>query len=129
MTAQAILDNNQESSVSASCGPKRLRPGEVAIGTNIEAVPVTGLTESFSPIPRIAPPPFGSESVGGVVRKLFRQEGTSVTARGPEMFDTAARRRRASETPCCVSFGDRLVVTGRCWDGFLDLGRTNSRGD
>jgi hypothetical protein len=29
-----------------------------------EAVPVTGLAENFSPIPRIAPPPLGSEGTG-----------------------------------------------------------------
>jgi hypothetical protein len=41
------------------------RPGLVAMGTAIEPVPVTGLAANFSPIPRIAPPPLGSEMDGG----------------------------------------------------------------
>ena len=48
----------------ASCGPKPPRPGEVAIGTLIEPVPVTGLAANFSPMPRIAPPPLGREIEG-----------------------------------------------------------------
>jgi hypothetical protein len=42
-----------------SCGPKSERPGVATSGTFIEPVPVTAFTENFSPIPRIAPPPFG----------------------------------------------------------------------
>ena len=34
------------------------------MGTVSEAVPVARLVEIFSPMPRIAPPPLGSESVG-----------------------------------------------------------------
>src|SRR5881397_3600054 len=34
------------------------------MGTVMEPVPVTGLAENFSPIPRIAPPPLGSEMAG-----------------------------------------------------------------
>src|SRR6266566_8244004 len=34
------------------------------MGTVSEPVPVTGLAENFSPIPRIAPPPLGRESLG-----------------------------------------------------------------
>jgi hypothetical protein len=34
-------------------------------------VPVTGLAENFSPIPRIAPPPFGSSIAGGVGAAAF----------------------------------------------------------
>ena len=40
------------------------RPGLVANGTVMAPVPVTGLTPNFSPIPRMAPPPLGSEIVG-----------------------------------------------------------------
>jgi hypothetical protein len=39
----------------------------VAIGTDIEPVPVTGLAANFSPIPRIAPPPFGRFMEGGLI--------------------------------------------------------------
>ena|SRR5438876_879203 len=55
-----------ESYDSDNCGPNPDRPGLVAIGTVIEPVPVTGFAANFSPIPRIAPPPLGSEMVGGV---------------------------------------------------------------
>jgi hypothetical protein len=41
------------------------------IGTDIEAVPVTGLAANFSPMPRIAPPPFGREIVGAATAKLL----------------------------------------------------------
>src|SRR5262245_40620661 len=59
-----------ESYESASCGPKPERPGLVAIGTVIEPVPVTGLAANFSPIPRIAPPPLGSEIDGAEIWKF-----------------------------------------------------------
>jgi len=51
-------------------GPKPDRPTLVTIGTDIEPVPLTGLAENFSPMPRIAPPPFGNETVGGVAVNL-----------------------------------------------------------
>src|SRR5262249_51687810 len=50
-----------ESYERESCGPKPDRPGEVAIGTDIAPAPVVGLAANFSPVPRIAPPPFGKE--------------------------------------------------------------------
>jgi hypothetical protein len=36
------------------------------MGTASEPVPVTAFAVNFSPIPRIAPPPFGSEICGTV---------------------------------------------------------------
>src|SRR5512132_4024356 len=36
----------------------------MARGIWSEAVPVTGLAENFSPMPRIAPPPLGSDGMG-----------------------------------------------------------------
>src|SRR5215204_714063 len=39
-------------------------PGVQAIGTDMEPVPLTGLAANFSPMPRMAPPPFGSEIDG-----------------------------------------------------------------
>lgn len=36
----------------------------MARGTVIDPVPVTGLAANFSPIPRSAPPPLGSEIAG-----------------------------------------------------------------
>src|SRR6266567_535012 len=53
-----------ESYESDNCGPKPERPGLVAIGTLIDPVPVTGLAANFSPMPRMAPPPFGRLIVG-----------------------------------------------------------------
>jgi hypothetical protein len=47
-----------------SLGKKSERPGDENMGTVGEPVPVTGLTENFSPMPRIAPPPFGRLIVG-----------------------------------------------------------------
>src|SRR5215218_7143695 len=35
------------------------------MGTVMEPLPVTGLAENFSPMPRMAPPPLGSDIVGG----------------------------------------------------------------
>src|SRR6476469_4337199 len=40
------------------------RPGLVKIGILTDAVPVTGFAPNFSPIPRIAPPPFGRDIAG-----------------------------------------------------------------
>src|SRR6476619_2456477 len=59
-----------ESYERESCGPKPDRPGLVAIGTDMEPVPVTGLAANFSPMPRTAPPPLGSAKVGAASRKL-----------------------------------------------------------
>jgi hypothetical protein len=43
----------------------------VKIGTLRESVPVTGFTPNFSPIPRIAPPPFGTDT-DGIREELWR---------------------------------------------------------
>src|SRR6266702_5962875 len=64
-----------ESYESESCGPKPERPGLVAMGTVMEPVPVTGLAANFSPMPRMAPPPFGSER-GGAEKLLFSLEAS-----------------------------------------------------
>src|SRR6266699_3694043 len=56
-----------ESYESESCGPKPERPGLVAMGTVMEPVPVTWLAPNFSPMPRIAPPPFGREMEGTLI--------------------------------------------------------------
>src|SRR5262249_32046806 len=58
-----------ESYDSDSAGPKPPRPGDVTIGTAMLLVPVTGLVDSFSPMPRIAPPPFGNSTTGGDIEK------------------------------------------------------------
>lgn len=54
-----------ESYDSASWGPKPERPGLAGRGMVSDPVPVTGLAETFSPIPRTAPPPLGSVTAGG----------------------------------------------------------------
>src|SRR6266700_4732542 len=48
-----------------SDGPKPPRPGLVASGMTRLAVPVAALTENFSPMSRMAPPPLGSDTDGG----------------------------------------------------------------
>jgi hypothetical protein len=53
-----------ESWESDSCGPKPERAGLVAMGTVIEAVPVSGFAANFSPMPRMAPLPLGREIAG-----------------------------------------------------------------
>jgi hypothetical protein len=45
-------------------GSRIVGQGQLKMGTVIDPVPVTGFAENFSPIPRIAPPPFGKERVG-----------------------------------------------------------------
>ena len=40
------------------------RPGVDTSGTDKEHVPVDGLTENFSLMPRIAPPPLGTDTEG-----------------------------------------------------------------
>lgn len=55
-----------ESYESSSFGPKSDRAGLAGIGIVKFPVPVTGLAANFSPMPRIAPPPFGSAIAGGV---------------------------------------------------------------
>src|SRR6266404_7974607 len=55
-----------ESYESDNCGPKPDRPGLVAIGTDIEPVPLARLTPNFSPRPLIAPPPLGSVNAGAL---------------------------------------------------------------
>jgi hypothetical protein len=55
------------------------------MGTDIEPVPVTGLLENFSPMPRMAPPPLGSEIVGAA-------DGAELPAEGADSL--------SAETPC-----------------------------
>ncbi len=63
-----------ESYDSESAGPNLDRPGDAKIGTDIDAVPVLGLTPNFSPMPRIAPPPLGSDRLGAATMKSLRSE-------------------------------------------------------
>jgi hypothetical protein len=53
-----------ESYASDKAGEKPDRPAESAIGMVTEEVPETRLAVNFSPISRIAPPPFGREMEG-----------------------------------------------------------------
>src|SRR5262249_44473865 len=53
-----------ESYWSASPRSNPARPGDVAIGTLSDAVPVAALAENFSPMLRTAPPPLGADKVG-----------------------------------------------------------------
>src|SRR5256712_2717899 len=69
-----------ESYESVSCGPNRERAGLVASGTVIEPEPVTGLAANFSPMPRMAPPPLGSEIAGGVKDPSLAGEDSDVSS-------------------------------------------------
>ena len=62
-----------ESYESERDGPNPERPGLVNIGTLREPVPVTGFAANFSPIPRMAPPPFGRD-IEGIVNPLLLLE-------------------------------------------------------
>ena len=53
-----------ESYDKLSCTPLPFLPGLVTTGTSKLAVPVAGLTENFSPMPRIDPPALGRETDG-----------------------------------------------------------------
>src|SRR6266516_3804521 len=108
-----------ESYESASCGPNPERPGLVAIGTDIEPVPVTGLAANFSPMPLIAPPPLGSVIVGacgiaeplavapftsarlaalerpGWLESRIHRSSSAIQAKAWEPFQAAIHRRSA----------------------------------
>ena len=57
-----------------SWGPNPERPGDVAIGTLREPVPVTGFAANFSPMPRTAPPPFGKDNCGAATPNFWSEE-------------------------------------------------------
>src|SRR6266568_507651 len=62
------------------------------MGIVSDPVPVAGFVENFSPMPRIAPPPFGSDSVGKSAGVL----GAAPPSEGAEREDPAA----APGAPC-----------------------------
>ena len=53
-----------ESYCNESLGEKSERLGVVKIGMVKETLPLAALTENFSPMPLIAPPPLGRERIG-----------------------------------------------------------------
>src|SRR5215207_9410800 len=85
------------------------------MGTLSDPVPVTGLAENFSPIPRIAPPPLGSD-MGG------RAELPSPTACG-----APALSPRCPDGGICAPKGCCGLVSGRSPPD-TTLFRTLSRG-
>ena len=60
------------------------RPGPVGIRTLSEPVPVTGFAMNLSPMPRIAPPPFGTETSTPWPRSARSPRTTRVTAPKPD---------------------------------------------
>lgn len=62
--ALLVVRPEPESYMRLSCGPNPDLPGLMARETVIAPVPVTGLAEYFSTMPRIAPPPLGRLMVG-----------------------------------------------------------------
>jgi len=85
-------------------GPKLFQP-EFAIGTDIEAVPATGLAKNFSPMPQMAPPPFGSEIAGGAVWNRSREEESAFvdgrTQQMPRLWATVCPQRRPRVASVC----------------------------
>ena len=80
-----------ESYETASCGPNSERPGLVRIGRVKPEVPVTGLAANFSPIPRIAPPPLGSDTLGAATpNELDRFAPGKESVLDPELLSELA---------------------------------------
>ena len=80
-----------ESYVSKRDGPNPDRPGLVVMGTVRELVPVAGFAANFSPIPRIAPPPFGRDMAGKFDRLVYGLSRSEVVPavlapEGPALF-------------------------------------------
>src|SRR5437016_14075172 len=81
-------------------------------------LPVTELDENFSPIPRMAPPPFGSEIVGAATRNVSGAGGTFVDAalagdlsNAPPLVSPGSPRRGA--IGCAPRFASLPVPTSR----------------
>ena len=71
------------------------------MGTVIEPVPVTGLAANFSPMPRMAPPPLGSDTVGAETRNAS------------DALPSAGAREFRSAEPPRVPADEEL--SGDCW--------------
>src|SRR5436190_702190 len=71
------------------------------MGTVIEPVPVTGLAANFSPMPRMAPPPVGSDTVGAETRNAS------------DALPSAGAREFRSAEPPRVPADEEL--SGDCW--------------
>src|SRR5512138_2310774 len=65
------------------------------MATDMVPVPVTGLTENFSPMPRIAPPPLGSEIDG--TDRLPSPPGAGVDPAGLRVCSTRTPRAHRLE--------------------------------
>ena len=72
------------------------RPRLSGSGTEIDPVPVAGFAENFSPIPRIAPPPFGREMDGA-----WEALATPVSA-CPERFSGSTIVSRVLQDRCAL---------------------------
>ena len=68
--------------MSCNAGVKPDRPGLNGSGIDIDAVPAAALTDNFSPSPRLAPPPFGTDTDGSrsAVRCRVSTTGASLCA-------------------------------------------------
>src|SRR5689334_2233175 len=96
-----------ESYDNDSPGSKSDRDGLSPSGTDSEAVPLAGLVSNFSPRPRIAPPPFGSDRDGGFGWVGPAEAGVLVEADGWPAVGVAVR-----PVPRSATSGRRSVVTG-----------------
>ena len=89
------------------------RPGESATGTLNEAVPVAGFALNVSPIPRIAPPPFGSSTLGADTNSSFVLDRASTGTGRPSGRTTARSRDAGAGTPVPAGARGALGVDGR----------------
>src|SRR5262245_43721157 len=71
------------------------------MGIVIDPAPVTGLAANFSPRPRIAPPPLGSDSEGGLIRNESAGAAPSLPA--------APTSGPASRAPALPPSADRIA--------------------
>src|SRR5215217_5266579 len=110
-----------ESYDSWSCGPKLDRPGLAGIGSVNVPVPVAAFAENFSPMPRIAPPPFGSAIAGGVA--------VAVLADASELAAALPEAAFAGSAPSgAVTCDEALVLSRSLRIGiYLLLGGADSR--
>src|SRR4051812_41115530 len=89
------------------------------MGTVTAPVPVAGLAANFSPMPRIAPPPLGSATAGGVARcgaAVCPGEGTSaMTDHSSERIDRPVGRavRPSTRRPDPTGVGGDVVADRR----------------
>jgi hypothetical protein len=90
-----------------------LRPGDSATGTENDAVPVAVFALKVSPMPRIAPPPFGISGRGAELNSSLVLAFASTGAGRPSGRTTARSRAAGAETPVPPGGRGELGPAGR----------------